>query len=189
MKQTIVAWVLDEGKWLFAAMLLSALVVLATRSRVLRLTPRREIMRAMNVFYGCMIGTMGLGHLLAVTVRMVQGTLQGSWLLLYPLGLALAIPAWWLAFRARRYVIVEERYRGRLVILNVYLALFLLSLGLHNFPLAAPAILNIAYQFHTRRYLGWTIATMAVAANLALFVGSLVFLASGLSFEQFRGIK
>ena len=61
-------------------------------------------------------------------------------------------------------------------------------LGLHNVPLAAPAALNLAYQFHTRRAVGWTIVTVAVVANLALFAGSLVFLASGQSFEEFSGM-
>lgn len=188
MPQAILDAVLDEGKWLFAAMLFAALAVLVTHSRVLRMSGRREVMRALNVFYGCMIGTMGLGHLAAVTVSMVQGTLQGSPVTLYPLGLALAIPGWWLAIRAKRYVLVEERYGRRLVLLNAWLALFLLGLGLHNFPLAAPAMLNVAYQFHTRRVLGLTIVTVAVAANIALFAGSLVFMATGLSFEQFQGM-
>jgi hypothetical protein len=186
--QAILDAVLDEGKWLFGAMLFAGLAVLVTHSRVLRMSGRREVMRALNVFYGCMIGTMGLGHLAAVTVRMAQGTLQGSPVMLYPLGLALALPAWWLAIRAKRYVLVEERYGKRLVVLNAWLALFLVGLGLHNFPLAAPAMLNVAYQFHTRRVLGWTIVTVAVAANIALFAGSLVFMATGLSFEQFQGM-
>jgi hypothetical protein len=36
---------------------------------------------------------------------------------------------------------------------------------------------------------GWTIVGLAVLVNLGLFVGSVVFLASGQSFEQFRGIR
>lgn len=51
-------------------------------------------------------------------------------------------------------------------------------------PLAAPAALNFAYLFHSRRAVGWTILGVTVAANLALLVGSLVFLARGQSFEQ-----
>jgi hypothetical protein len=31
--------------------------------------------------------------------------------------------------------------------------------------------------------------TVAVAANVALFIGALVFLASGQTFEQFQGIE
>ena len=189
MPQAMLDAVLDEGKWLFAAMLFAGLAVLVTHSRVLRMSGRREVMRALNVFYGCMIGTMGIGHLAAVSVKMVQGTLEGSPVMLYPLGLALAIPAWWLAGRAKRYVLVEERYGRRLVMLNGWLAVFLLALGLHNFPLAAPAMLNVAYQFHTRQVLGWTIVTVAVVANIALFAGSLVFMATGLSFEQFQGMN
>jgi uncharacterized membrane protein len=72
--------------------------------------------------------------------------------------------------------------------LNAWLGIFLVAFGLHNFPLAAPAALNLAYQFRARRAVGWAILTVAIAANLALFTGSLVFLASGQSFEQFSGM-
>ena len=143
----------------------------------------------MNLFYGCMIGTMALGHLSAVTVKAVQGTLEGSLWLLYPLGLALAGPAWWLAFRAGRYVNQQEQQSRRIVALNSWLGVYLVALGLHNLPLAAPAALNIGYQFHRTRAVGWTIVTVAIAANLALFAGSIIFLASGQSFEEFQGMK
>jgi len=183
--------VLDESKWLFASMLLSiiAVVVVLRGRRGSGLPQRIEILRAMNLFYGCVIGMMSFGHLLAVTVKAAQGALDGSPWMLYPLGLSLAIPAWWLAFRVERYTTEEDRYGKRTVALNGWLGVCLLGLGLHNLPLAAPAVLNIAYQFHTRRAVGWTIVTVAIAANLALFVGSLVFLASGQSFEQFQGMK
>ena len=167
-------------------MLLAGLAVITTQSRVMKMSPRREVIRAMNVFYGSMIGTMAFGHLLAVTIRMVQGTLQGSLLILYPLGFALAIPAWLLATRVKQYVMREDRYGGRMVLLNGWLALFLLGMGLHNFPLAAPALLNVAYQFHRRPFIGMGIVTVSVAANIALFIGSIVFLGTGLSFEQFQ---
>lgn len=189
MVQAIVELVLDESKWIFASVVLSILVVVVSLCQREAPLHRSEILLAMNLLYGCMIGTMGLGHLLAVTVRMVQGTLQGSWLILYPLGLVLAVPAWWLVFRVPRYVMEEDRYRNRMVALNAWLGICLLGLGLHNFPLAAPAALNIAYQFHTKRAVGWTIVTVAVTANIALLVGSLVFLASGQSFEQFQGME
>jgi hypothetical protein len=51
-----------------------------------------------------------------------------------------------------------------------------------------PAGLNLAYHFHTRRAVGWAIVSIALAADLALFAGALVFLASGQSFEQFSGM-
>jgi hypothetical protein len=191
MDEVIVEFVLDERRWLFASILLStiAVAVLLARGRAHGLPIRLEILWAMNLFYGCMIGTMALGHLTAVTVKTVQGILEGSLWILYPLGLALAIPAWWLAFRAGRYVNREDRYSKRIVALNSWLGVCLIALGLHSLPLAAPAALNIAYQFHSKRAVGWTIVTVAIAANLALFVGSMIFLASGQSFEQFQGMK
>ncbi len=191
MVQAIVELVLDEGNWIFASMVLSivVIVVVSLRHRRTLVSDRSEILLAMNLFYGCLMGTMAFGHLLAVTIKIGQGTLQGSWQLLYPLGLVLAIPAWWLAFRVARYVVEEDRYRNRMVALNAWLGICLLGLGVHNFPLAAPAALNIAYQFHTKRAVGWTIVTVAITANVALLVGSLVFLASGQSFEQFQGME
>ena len=187
--QSVLELVLDEGKWLFGSMLFAALAVLVTHSRVLRMSQRREVLRVMNVFYGTLIGTMAFGHLLAVTVKVVQGTVEGFVPVLYGLGLALAIPAWLLAVRIKQYVLREDSYGGRIVLLNLWLAIVLLGLGLHNFPLAIPAVLNVAYQFHTRRIVGLSIVTVTFAANLALFVGSLVFLASGQSFEQFSRME
>ena len=129
MAQAIVELVLDEGKWLFASMLLSILVVVASlRQKRAHVPYRVEILRAMNLLYGCMIGTMAFGHLLAVTVKMIQGTLEGSWLILYPLGLVLAVPAWWLVFRVMRYAAEEARYGNRMVALNAWLGIGLLSL-------------------------------------------------------------
>jgi hypothetical protein len=73
--------------------------------------------------------------------------------------------------------------------LNAWLALTLLALGLHNLPLAAPALLNLGYHLHSRRVVGWAFVSLAVVVNVGLFIGSLIFLASGQSFEQFRGIE
>jgi hypothetical protein len=190
MAEQIVALVLDESKWLSTSMLLSiiAALVLAVRQRGQSLSPRFKIIGAMNLFYGYMIGLMSFGHLLAVTVKVFQGTLEGSLWILYPLGLALVIPAWWLVFDAGRIASFEQRWQGKLVALNAWLGLCLLALGFHNLPLAGPAALNIAYQFHTRPIVGWTIVSAAIVAMLALFIASLVFLASGQSFEQFRGM-
>ncbi len=36
---------------------------------------------------------------------------------------------------------------------------------------------------------GWALVGLSVVVNLGLLAGSLVFLASGQSFEQFRGIQ
>jgi hypothetical protein len=183
----IVEFVLDESKWLAAAMLLSmiSVAVWVRRQRRERALDRRTILGALNRFYGGMIGIMAFGHLLAVALTSLRGTLKGSPWALYPLGVVLAVPAWWLYFGVERLAAGEERWSRRTALLNSFLGITLLALGLHNFPLAAPAALNLAYQFHTRRAVGWMILTVAIAAILALFAGSLVFLASGQSFEQF----
>lgn len=190
MVEKIVVLVLDESKWLSAAILLSliAVLALAARQRQQRLSHRIKIIAAMNLFFGGMIGIMSFGHLLAVTFKFFQGTLEGSLGLLYALGLTLAIPAWWLTFETWRIVSFEQRERKKLVALNVWLGISLLALGFHNLPLAGPAALNIAYLFHSRRIVGWAIVSAAAAAMLALFIASLVFLASGQSFEQFKGM-
>ena len=73
--------------------------------------------------------------------------------------------------------------------LNTALALALLVLGLHNLPLAAPALLNIGYQLHARPAAGRVILGLAVLVNLGLFIGSVLFFASGQSFEQLSGMR
>ena len=55
-------------------------------------------------------------------------------------------------------------------------------------PLAALGALAVAYQLHSKRVVGWTIAGVSLAAGLALFFGSLVFAASGRSFEELKGM-
>ena len=82
----------------------------------------------------------------------------------------------------------EDRGRGTLG-LNSWLVLTLLALGIHNLPLAAPGFFNIGYHLHSGRVVGWAIVGLAVVANVGLFIASVVFLASGQSFEQFRGIQ
>ena len=184
----IASFVLDESKWLFAALLLSVLAVLVLIGpRSWRTAPRRPtIQRAMNLFYGCTIGTMSFGHLLAVSVEWARGTLEGSPWFLLPLGLVLFVPSIWLFLRFVRQEPDAERGRRTTVALNTWLGLALLALGPHNWPLAVPAALDVAYLFHSRRIVGWTIVSVTVAADAALFLGSLVFLASGQSFEQFK---
>ena len=189
MNERITELVLDESKWFFSALLASlvAVVVLICRRRRSARSRRVAILQGMNLFYGCTIGVMSFGHLLAVTIKLAQGTLRGSTWILIPLGLALAVPAWWHAFRAARLANEEERWRRRTAALNVCLGICLLAFGLHNGPLAAPAALNVAYLFHSRSAAGWTILAATVVTHLALLIGSLVFLASGQSFEQFSG--
>jgi hypothetical protein len=132
---------------------------------------------------------MAFGHLLAVTTKLALGTLEGSTLVFYVIGIALAAPSWSLIYHTR-VMLASDDERGRAtMVLNTWLGITLLALGIHNLPLAAPAFFNIGYHLNSRRMVAWVIVSMAVVVNVGLFIGSLIFLASGRSFEQFRGIE
>ncbi|HWN11069.1 MAG TPA: hypothetical protein VNO50_17655 [Pyrinomonadaceae bacterium] len=187
----LVALIVDEGKWLSASMGLAllAVTVLLYRHRLSDLPARRRVLAAMNLFFGVTIGTMAFGHLLAVTTKLALKTLEGSVPVFYVIGTALAVPSWLLIYHTRRVLTSDDDHGRATLALNAWLAITLLALGVHNLPLAAPAFFNIAYHLHSRRVVGWTIVSMAVVINVGLFIGSLVFLASGQSFEQFSGIE
>ncbi len=186
----LVALVLDESKWMTASMGVALLVVagLIYRQRRSDLAARRLVLSAMSLYFGVTIGLMAFGHLLAVTIRLAMRNLDGPIPLLYAIGIALAVPSWWLIYDTAR-VVQPADHHGRVTLrLNAWLAVTLLVLGVHNLPLAALGILNVAYQQHSARGVGWGIVVAAVAVNVGLFVGSVIFLASGQSFEQFRGL-
>ena len=187
----LVALIVDEGKWLAASMGFALVVVTSVlfRHRNSELPARRRVLAAMNLFFGVTIGTMAFGHLLAVTTKLAFRTLEGSVPVFYVIGAALAVPSWWLIFHTRRVLASDDDHGRATLVLNAWLAITLLVLGVHNLPLAAPGFFNIAYQLNSRRVLGWAIVSMAVVINVGLFIGSLVFLASGQSFEQFSGIE
>lgn len=190
MTDRILDGVLEESKWLPASFAVCILVLVAwgLRRRRRNLPPAIEILCALNLCYGCLIGVMAIGHLLAVTIKISRGTLEGSPVLLYPLGVALALPAWWLALQAGRATRAESVSRNRVLALNAGLGIGLLVLGVHNAPLAVPAALNVLYSLPVHPALGRVVVGVAVVAYVALFIGSLVFLAHGGSFEQFQGM-
>jgi hypothetical protein len=184
-------WIVDESQWLPLSMGLAFVALcLALYAHRRSGVPRgRRILAAMSLFFGVTIATMAFGHLLAVTTKLASGTLRGSPLALYPIGVALAIPSVWLARHAWRAFSAAEDLGRRSAALNGWVALTLMALGLHNLPLAAPALLNVGYHAQSRRVLGWVLVGLSVAVNVSLFIGSLVFLASGQSFEQFSGME
>jgi len=96
MVDQVVALIVDESKWLTASMGLAllALTILLHRHRRAVLPARRRVMAAMNLFFGVTIGTMAFGHLLAVTTKLALGTLKGSFLMFYVIGIVLAVPSW-----------------------------------------------------------------------------------------------
>ena len=110
-------------------------------------------------------------------------------LVFYLIGLVLAAPSWWLIAHTRKLLAPNARPGRATLALNGAVAIALLGLGVQNLPHAAPAFFNIGYQLHSRRLVGWAIVGLAIEANAVLVVGSLVFLMSGQSFEQFRGME
>lgn len=185
----VAALIVDESKWFTFSMgvALLAVVVLLYRLRSTPIPRERRIEAAMNLFFGATIGTMAFGHLLAVTTKLALGALVGSVPLFYLIGIVLAVPSWWLILHTRNVIASDDHGRTTMA-LNIGLAATLLVLGIPNLPLTIPAFLNIGYRLHTRRAVGWTIVWAAVLIQGGLFVGSLIFLLNGGSFEQFQGI-
>jgi hypothetical protein len=187
----LVALIVDESKWLTTSMIFALVIsaILLYRYRHPDLPARGRILAAMNLFFGITIGIMAFGHLSAVTTKLTFGTLKGPVPLLYLIGASLALPSWWLTYHTAQ-ALKSNADHGRTALgLNAFLAILLLGLGIHNLPIAAPAILNIGYQLHSARVVGWTIVCIAILVNAGLFIGSVMFFASGQSFEQFRGIQ
>ena len=91
----LLALIVDESKWLTASLSLAlvAVVVLLARYRHGGVAPPRVAVAAMSLCFALTIGTMAAGHLLAVTVKLALGTLEGSILVYYLIGVALAIPS------------------------------------------------------------------------------------------------
>jgi hypothetical protein len=190
MLDRVAALIVDEGKWLTVSMTvaLMALATLAWRHRHGPHPRRRLVMAGMNLFVGVTLAMMGIGHLLAVTTKLALGTLAGAPLILYPIGLAVSVPSWMIVLHTRE-LLRSDDVSGRTAALNAWLAGTLAVLGLHNLPLAAPALLNVGYSLHSRRAIGWALVSLAVLVNAGLFVGSVLFFLSGQSFEQFTGIE
>ena len=189
MLEQLARLIVDESRWLplsmgLAFVVLSAVLYAHRRSAV---PSQRRILAAMSLFFGVTIATMAFGHFLAVTTKLTMGTLRGSPFILYSLGAAIAIPSVWLVRHTLRTFAATEDQGRKSAALNGWLALTLAALGIHNLPLAAPGLLNVGYYAQSRKVLGWAIVGLAVALNVGLFVGSLVFLASGQTFEQFSG--
>ena len=89
---------------------------------------------------------MGVGHVLAVTIKSVLGTLPSSTSLwfVYPLGFALVIPACWLVASVGGLTRGKKSARHKAIGLNAWLGLVLL---VPAGPLAAPAAVNVLLLF------------------------------------------
>ena len=181
----VAAFIVGEGNWLPLAMgvALAAVGILIVAIRGTSISLRQRILASMNLFTGVMLLIMGLGHLLAVTVKLLQGTLRGSALLFYAIGIAVVLPSGFLVQHVRTILAAHDPRST--VKLNAWMAITLAALGLVNLPLAVTALCSIGYALHRRRWVGWAIVALAVAAGTGLFIGGLVFMASGQTFEEF----
>jgi hypothetical protein len=187
----LVALIIDESKWLPVSMVLAfvAVIILVFRERNSQLTTKSRVLSVMNLFFGVTLLTMAFGHLLAVTTKLAIGSLQGSLLKFYAIGIALIVPSFLLVVHTRQILTSPGTHGRRTLLLNAWLAITLLVLGIHNLPIAAPAVINIGYHLHSRKVVGWAIVSIALLITAALFVGSVMFLLSGKSFEQFSGME
>lgn len=173
----LAAFIIGEGNWLPIAMAIALATAIAVWIRHAGVPARDRTQRAMNLFVGVTLLVMGIGHLLAVTTKQLQGTLNGSPALLYLIGVAIVIPA---------ALIVLNASRARAAAINGWMAATLVVLGLINIPLAIPALLNIAYSRHSRAGMGAAIVIAFVLVNLGLFTGGMLFMLSGArTFEEF----
>ena len=135
---------LNEDLWFPPA---TAVALIAVTSLILRYRSRgisttTMLVCGLNLFYGVLIGIMGFGHLLGVTIKTIMGTLPVSTSLwfVFPLGFALFVPAWWLVGSVKE---LGKNRRGvwhRAIALNTCLGAVLLPLA---GPLAAPAAANV----------------------------------------------
>jgi hypothetical protein len=186
----LAALVVDEGKWLPVSIALGALAAgWRLRGGASHPPLRPRIEAALTLFFAVTIGMMAFGHLAAVTTKLALGTLDGSRLMFYGIGAALAAPSWWLTVHGVGGTLPPTTaHAATAVRLTIWLAVTLLAMGPPNLPLAAPGLFALAYRAHARPVVGWAIVSLSLVATLGLFVGSLVFMASGQTFEQFRGI-
>ena len=187
----LVRLIVDESKWLTISMSFALVVttVLLYRHRDSDLPTRRRVLVAMNLFFAITIGAMAVGHLSAVSTRLALGTLKGPVPLLYLIGIALAVPSWCFVYQTARFMGSNDNFGRMTIVFNGWLVITLLALGFHNLPLALPGFLNIGYHMHSGRVMGWTILGVTILVHVGLFIGSVLFFASGQSFEEFRGIR
>jgi hypothetical protein len=173
----IAAFIVGEGNWLPIAMAMALATVAVQWMRHSRFAARDRVMEAMNLFVGVTLLVMGIGHLLAVTIKLMQSTLNGSPALLYIIGAAIVIPSALIVFAANR----------KAAAFNGVMAATLIALGFINIPLAIPPLLNVAYGRHSRPRMGVAIVVAFAIVNLLLFTGGMLFYLSGArTFEEFR---
>ncbi|HUE82839.1 MAG TPA: hypothetical protein VMM84_12070 [Pyrinomonadaceae bacterium] len=140
--------VLNEDLWFPSAAVIAlvAVAVLILRYRSRGISKPTMLACGLNLFYGLLIGIMGVGHLLAISIKTAMGTLPAStsrWFI-FPLGFALAVPAWWLVACVKGLRNQRRPVWRRAIALNIWLGAVLLPLA---GPLAAPAAVNALQEY------------------------------------------
>ena len=128
---------LNEDLWFPSATAVALIAVsgLIMRHRSRGVSTMTMLVCGLNLFYGVLIGIMGFGHLLGITIKTIMGTLPVS-----TSGFALIIPAWWLVGSVKGLSKNRGGVWHRAIVLNACLGALLLPLA---GPLAAPAAANI----------------------------------------------
>lgn len=173
----LAAFIVGEGNWLPLAMTIAGAATLISWHRRSSASTRARIQGAMNLFVGVTLLVMGIGHLLAVTAKLIDGSLTMAVPLLYGIGVAIVTPAGCL---------VRYAHTSRAFVMNAWMAVTLVALGLINIPLAIPAVLNMAYSRHSRRGVATAILAATIFVHLGLFAGGMLFMLSGAAtFDDF----
>src|SRR5262245_36464316 len=107
----LAAFIVGEGNWLPLAMSVAFVAAgwLHYSLRRSAITQRQRILAVMNLFTGVMLLVMGIGHVLAVTTKVLTDTLaRNSPPVLYAIGLAILIPATLVIRHTRKIVNAGE---------------------------------------------------------------------------------
>ena len=171
MPDRLAGFIVGEGNWLPIAMGIASIAFITS------VAFKQRILASMNLFTGVTLLVMGIGHVLAVTTKLMQGSLIGTPVVLYLVGVLILVPA---------SLLIRHARGPQAATYNFWMAAVLTVLGLVNVPLAIPAFLNIAYSRHSRPWVGQVIVGAWVLVNLGLFAGGMMFMLSGAeTFEEF----
>ena len=176
---------LDESKWFAFSLAVAAIgstIAVYVKSSAISSYRRTELIT--HLLFGITIGTMAFGHLLAITIKLWLGTLEGSIPLLYLLGFAIGIPSWLLIYKELQ----KTETKNSVLVLNLWVATTLLTAGLTNIPLAIPGFLNAIRKVSKRKEVKIILLWAVVIIYIFLLIGSINFAMSGGSFEDFSGM-
>ena len=178
----------NESRWIAPSIALAGILGL----RALRASEGeadRRIAAGLSVYAGTMVGTMALGHLFAVSLKLAVEGLAGSLPVLLGIGIVLALASGLVARHGWALSRGDAETGPATVRLNLLLVLALLVTGPLNAPLAIPAALNAIHAGVRPRGVKRATVVVAVTFSVLLFVGSVRFFMSGQSFEEFSRIE